>query len=171
MRMIETVIATIRHQAIRKYGEEYKVWELHSHIKQFTTNQLLTINLFHPPISEWAAQSTLSPLMCLVLTHHASTKFNITFSRKPVWITFPFRWINHPMGCGLPYAFVHGISQARILEWVAISFSDFLGSQYIKQTHSKFFSIYSLARDYLFWQRVIQKAFLITYVNSLFLHT
>ena len=95
MRMIETVIATIRHQAIRKYGEEYKVWELHSHIKQFTTNQLLTINLFHPPISEWAAQSTSSPLMCLVLTHHASTKFNITFSRKPVWITFPFRWINH----------------------------------------------------------------------------
>jgi len=95
MRTIETVIATIRHQAIRKYGEEYKVWELHSHIKQFTTNQLLTINLFHLPISEWAAQSTLSPLMCLGLTHHASTKFNITSSRKPVWITFPFRWINH----------------------------------------------------------------------------
>ena len=28
-----------------------------------------------------------------------------------------------PMGCGLPGSSVHGISQARILEWVAISFS------------------------------------------------
>ena len=91
-----TIIATTRlNQAIRNYGEEFKVWELHSHIKQFTPNQLLTINLFHPTISKWAAQSTLSPLMCLVLTHHASTKFNVTFSRNPVWITFLFRWINH----------------------------------------------------------------------------
>ena len=43
-----TIIATTRlNQAIRNYGEEFKVWELHSHIKQFTPNQLLTINLFH----------------------------------------------------------------------------------------------------------------------------
>ena len=27
------------------------------------------------------------------------------------------------MGCSLPGSFVHGISLARILEWVAISFS------------------------------------------------
>ena len=27
------------------------------------------------------------------------------------------------MDCSLPSSFVHGISQARILEWVAISFS------------------------------------------------
>ena len=29
----------------------------------------------------------------------------------------------NPMGCSLPGSFVHGIFQARILEWVAISFS------------------------------------------------
>ena len=29
----------------------------------------------------------------------------------------------NPMGCGLPGSSVHGILQARILEWVAISFS------------------------------------------------
>ena len=29
----------------------------------------------------------------------------------------------NPMGCSLPGSSVHGISQARILEWVAISFS------------------------------------------------
>ena len=28
-----------------------------------------------------------------------------------------------PMDCSLPGSFVHGILQARILEWVAISFS------------------------------------------------
>ena len=29
----------------------------------------------------------------------------------------------HPMDCGPPGSSVHGILQARILEWVAISFS------------------------------------------------
>ena len=29
----------------------------------------------------------------------------------------------NPMDCNLPGSFVHGIFQARILEWVAISFS------------------------------------------------
>ena len=29
----------------------------------------------------------------------------------------------HPMDCSLPGSSVHGISQARILKWVAISFS------------------------------------------------
>ena len=28
-----------------------------------------------------------------------------------------------PMDCSLPYSFIHGIFQARVLEWVAISFS------------------------------------------------
>ena len=28
-----------------------------------------------------------------------------------------------PMGCGLPRSSVHGIFQARVLEWVVISFS------------------------------------------------
>ena len=28
-----------------------------------------------------------------------------------------------PMGCSLPDSSIHGILQARILEWVAISFS------------------------------------------------
>ena len=29
----------------------------------------------------------------------------------------------HPMDCSLPGSSIHGISQSRILEWVAISFS------------------------------------------------
>ena len=31
--------------------------------------------------------------------------------------------LSHPMACSMPSSSVHGISQARILEWVAISFS------------------------------------------------
>ena len=31
--------------------------------------------------------------------------------------------LDDPMDCSLPGSLVHGISQARILEWVAISFS------------------------------------------------
>ena len=31
--------------------------------------------------------------------------------------------LHNPMDCSLPGSSVHGISQARILEWVAISFS------------------------------------------------
>ena len=39
------------------------------------------------------------------------------------------------MGCSLPGSSVHGILQARILEWVAISFSR-AGSQLRDQTNS-----------------------------------
>ena len=32
--------------------------------------------------------------------------------------------LNDPMDCGLPGSFIHGIFQARVLEWGAIAFSD-----------------------------------------------
>ena len=32
-------------------------------------------------------------------------------------------WLYYPMDCSLPGSSIHGILQARILEWVAISFS------------------------------------------------
>ena len=31
--------------------------------------------------------------------------------------------LSNPMDCSLPGSFVHGIFQARVLEWVAIAFS------------------------------------------------
>jgi len=34
-----------------------------------------------------------------------------------------FRSLLHPINCSLPSSSVQGVSQARILEWVAISFS------------------------------------------------
>ena len=35
----------------------------------------------------------------------------------------PYLTLCNPMDCGLPGSCVHGIAQARILEWVAIFFS------------------------------------------------
>ena len=32
--------------------------------------------------------------------------------------------LSDPMDCSLPGSSIHGISQARVLEWVAIAFSD-----------------------------------------------
>ena len=32
--------------------------------------------------------------------------------------------LHNPMGCSLPGSSVHGILQARVLEWVSIAFSD-----------------------------------------------
>ena len=32
--------------------------------------------------------------------------------------------LHNPMDCSLPGSFVHGIFQARVLEWGAIAFSD-----------------------------------------------
>ena len=59
----------------------------------------------------------------------------------------------NPMGCILPGSPVHGILQARILEWVAISFSRG-SSQPRDQTQvsciaSRFFTIWA-TREYLF---------------------
>ena len=37
--------------------------------------------------------------------------------------------LRDPMECSLPGSSVHGISQARVLEWVAIAFSQFCSRQ------------------------------------------
>ena len=35
--------------------------------------------------------------------------------------------LSDPMDCSLPGSFIHGIFQARTLEWVAVAFSDYVG--------------------------------------------
>ena len=50
-----------------------------------------------------------------VRTGHRTTKWSEVIQSYPT--------LCDPMDCGLPSSSVHGIFQARILEWVAISFS------------------------------------------------
>ena len=63
---------------------------------------------------------------------------SLGFSRQEHWSGLPFPspmresevaqscpTLGDPMDCSLPGSSVHGIFQARVLEWVAIAFSDF----------------------------------------------
>ena len=44
--------------------------------------------------------------------------------KKESEVTQPCLTLSDPMDCSLPGSFVHGVFQARVLEWVAIVFSD-----------------------------------------------
>ena len=71
---------------------------------------------------------------------------SLGFSRQEHWSGLPFpspmhesekgKWshsvvptLSDPVDCSLPGSSVHGIFQARVLEWVAIAFSDFIPRQ------------------------------------------
>ena len=43
--------------------------------------------------------------------------------------------LSDPMDCSLPGSTVHGIFQARVLEWGAIAFSDHLYIEYFFKKH------------------------------------
>ena len=44
--------------------------------------------------------------------------------------------LSDPMDCSPPGSSIHGIFQAKVLEWGAIAFSEFFGSYYQKEfTH------------------------------------
>ena len=44
--------------------------------------------------------------------------------KKESEVTQPCLTLSDPMDCSLPGSFVHGVFQARVLEWVAIAFSE-----------------------------------------------
>ena len=46
--------------------------------------------------------------------------------------------LSDPMDCSLPGSSVHGIFQARVLEWVAITFSNENNSKLLNKKHFKF---------------------------------
>ena len=75
-------------------------------------------------VGKWGEQnSTLSPLYPPLLSPHA-------------WVTLVLSHFSlcDPTGCSPPGSSVHGISQTRVLEWVAIS--SFRGSSWPRdQTH------------------------------------
>ena len=50
-----------------------------------------------------------------------------------------------PMDCSLPGSFVHGIFQARVLEWVAIAFSTLGGYKYEYNTETQALVLMSLS--------------------------
>ena len=72
---------------------------------------------------------------------------SLGFSRQEHWTGLPFPspmresasevaqlcpTLSDPMNCSLPASSIHGISQARVLEWVAIAFSNCSSQHYSK---------------------------------------
>ena len=52
--------------------------------------------------------------------------------------------LNDPMDCSLPGSSIHGIFQARVLEWVAIAFSYIIA---VNKTDKISQSVYSTGRE------------------------
>ena len=46
-------------------------------------------------------------------------------------------WLSDPMDCSLPGFSIHGIFQARILEWGDIAFSDMIYMKVVKKINPK----------------------------------
>ena len=82
-------------------------------------------------------------ILYLILT--AWTK-KLLYTRKSVQ-SLSHVWLCNPMDCSLPGPFVHGILQARILEWVAIPFSRgsfWLGDRtWVSCTTGRFFTVWA----------------------------
>ena len=78
---------------------------------------------FSFPIREWLCLVLLLFLATelLLLLLRKSCRFISSFSESDVAQSCPT--LCDPMDCSLPRSSVHGIFQARVLEWVAISFS------------------------------------------------
>ena len=81
--------------------------------------------------------SYFSRVQLCVTPETAAQQAPLGFSRQEHWSGLPFPslmresevaqscpTLSDPMDCGPPGSSVHGICQARVLEWVAIAFSN-----------------------------------------------
>ena len=107
--------------------------------------------------------SIISLMLLLLLSHFSRVRLCATpqtaahqaplslgFSRQEHWSGLPFPstmneseseitqlcpTLSDPMDCSLPGSSIHGIFQARVLEWAAIAFSDFTATYYCLYHH------------------------------------
>ena len=127
-------------------------WNLHWNHTLLTSQHLSFSWLLRKPLkSQFAPNSVL--LLLLLLSHFSRVQLCATpqtaahqappslgFSRQEHWSGLPFpspmhesekwKWsrsvvsiLSDPMDCSLPGSSIHGIFQARVLEWGAIAFS------------------------------------------------
>ena len=102
---------------------------------------------------------------------------SLEFSRQEHWsgLTFPSPMhesevaqscptLRDPMDCSLPGSSVHGILQARVLEWVAIA----LSTIQVRETENQFRSLILVQLFVNPWAAVHQASLSITHSQSLF---
>ena len=102
----------------------------------------------YPFICQWTSRLLLCPMLCYAkslqscptlcdpIDSSPTGSLSLGFSRQEHWSGLPFPspmhgsevaqscpTLSNPMDCSLPGSSVHGIFQARVLEWGAIAFS------------------------------------------------
>ena len=65
-------------------------------------------------------------------------------------VTQSYLTLGDPMDCSLPGSSVHGIFEARVLEWSAIAFSDIYVKGYLKRIESGLFYKFIMHSSYIF---------------------
>ena len=65
--------------------------------------------------------------------------------------------LSDPMDCSLPGSSIHGIFQARVLEWVAIAFSDDKPRQHIKKLRHYFANQGPSSQSYMVFPGVMYR--------------
>ena len=71
---------------------------------------------------------------CVILPYHNHLERTHAAAAAKLLQSCPT--LSNPMDCSLPGSYVHGIFQARILEWGAIAFSEREPMQSVKYTHT-----------------------------------
>ena len=95
-------------------------WNHFSHVQLFATSWIVACKA--PPSMGFSRQEYCSGLP-FPSPVHESQKWKWSCSAGPHLATQSCPTLCDPMDCSLPGSFVHGISQARILEWGSIAFS------------------------------------------------
>ena len=77
--------------------------------------------------------------------------------------------LSNPMDCSLPGSSVHGIFQARVLEWGAIAFSESLSDLYFSQSggNSLSFLVHSMTPSSLcsLWEIHLISSMILAFIN------
>ena len=119
-----------------------------------------------PSLLAAAAKSLQScPALCNPIDGSHQAPPSLGFSRQEHWSGLPFpspmhesekwKWSHSvmsdssdPTDCSPPGSSIHGIFQARVLEWGAIAFSALLANSYL-------FSVFSFTHPYLQWSSLL----------------
>ena len=88
----------------------------------------------------------LDSLHCSLVSIKINLLYYVLFPEEPVPSPYPSEFLVLPMDCSPPGFSVYGILQARILEWVAISFSEGLSqprNYLVSCIEGRFFTIWA----------------------------
>ena len=98
---------------------------------------VVTLGVRAPTYEFWGTQVSLTALLVgvrwpltMVFFSHSSISFEDSTSSTVAGQSLGCVWLFPPGGCSPPSSSVHGVSHARILQWVATSF--FRGSSQVK---------------------------------------